>query len=206
MDVVGVKAKSFGQEECTERILLVEEYSRCVTDYTRSLEALKRPTGERGEVNWRTAERTLAESQKAWEALEQHITEHQCLVLHWASRDSADPASSQILGAAAAAALDMILVVDDNRRFIDVNEAAAHILELPRSEIVGRSIDEFFSEARGEAIPAAWESFISEGVQGGVCELRASGRRRRFEYRARANFASGLHLSVLREQPETGDR
>jgi hypothetical protein len=36
------------------------------------------------------------------------------------------------------------------------------------AEIVGRQIDEFFSEARGEPIPTARENFVSEGLQGGI--------------------------------------
>lgn len=193
-------------KECAERLRLVDEYSRCVTEYSVRLEAVKQPSSQRNQLDWKAAETALSESQKAWEALEQHLAEHQCMILDWPSRDSAESGgSSELLGKAAAAALDVILVADDNRCFIDLNEAAAGILGLPRNEIVGRRIDEFFSEARGDTIPAAWDGFVSEGTQCGICELKAPGRRRRFEYRAKANFAPGLHLSVLREQPEAGD-
>jgi PAS domain-containing protein len=178
-------------EDCPERIRLVDEYSRSVTDYSARRDLLKLSPGERNEVDWSAAESSLAESQHAWEALQRHISEHQCLAL-------SQPSPSQIMGHAAAAALDGILVADDQRRFVDVNEAAASVLGLPRNEIVGRRIDEFFSEARGESVPAAWNSFVSEGVQCGICELEAPGRLRRFEYRAKANFVPGFHLSILR--------
>jgi hypothetical protein len=60
-------------------------------------------------------------------------------------------------------------------------------------------VDEFFTEVRGEPFPVAWNAFVTEGVQCGVCELRTHGKRRRFFYRAKANFAPGLHLGILRE-------
>jgi PAS domain-containing protein len=187
--------------ECPERMRLTEAYSQLVTDYAVRLEAIKRPSGDRKSEDWKSVETALAESQEAWKALEGHISSHKCLGLDWPAPDPAH-ASSQVLGQAAAAALDVILVADDHRRFVDVNEAAASILGLPRSEIVGRSIDEFFSLSPEEPIPEAWGRFVSEGVQCGFCELKTPGLRRRFEYRAKANFASGLHLSVLREQPK----
>jgi PAS domain-containing protein len=185
--------------ECPERMRLTEEYSRLVTDYAVCLEAIKRLSGEPKSEDWQSVETALAESHEAWRALEGHISWHKCLGIDWPAPDPAH-ASSQVLGQAAAAALDAILVADDHRRFVDVNEAAASILGLPRNEIVGRSIDEFFSLSPDEPIPAAWDRFVAEGVQCGLCELKTPGRRRRFEYRAKANFASGLHLSVLREQ------
>lgn len=185
--------------ECAERIRLVEEYGRVVTVYAARLDALRRPLQKQSEVDGRSTEAALAEAQKAWYAVERHISAHQCLGLNWSGPDPS-VASAGVMGQAAAAALDMIVVTDDSRRFVDVNDAAASIIGLPRGEIVGRSIDEFFSLSE-ETIPAAWARFVSEGVQSGYCELKAPGGLRRFEYRARANFAAGLHLSVLRELP-----
>lgn len=195
------------QQECAERIRLMDEYSQRITDYGVQLEVLKAPAAERNAADWRSAETALAASQNAWEALERHTNEHQCLTLDREPQGAqvSTDGSSQLLGAAAAAALDVILVADDERRFVDVNEAAAALLGLPRREIVGRRIDEFFSEARGDAIPPAWDLFLAEGEQCGICELITGGTQlRRFEYRAKANFAAGLHLSILRERSESG--
>lgn len=190
------------REECAERIRLTDAYSLSLSKYSACRDALRHPRGDSSTADWNAVEKAFHASQRAWEALEQHIGEHKCLELHWSLGNPAVP--SDILGKAAAAALDVILVVDNDRRYVDVNDAAVAALGVPRSEIVGRRIEEFFSEARCEAIPAAWESFISEGLQCGICELRGPGPRRRFEYRAKANFADGLHLSVLREYA-TGD-
>ena len=110
-------------------------------------------------------------------------------------------ARERLLEAAADAAVDIILVADDERRFVDLNRAASDALRLPREELIGRRIEEFFSEAQGKPVPTAWSAFIAQGEQWGVCELRAGSLRRAFEYRAKAHFRRGLHLSILGEVP-----
>jgi PAS domain S-box-containing protein len=105
----------------------------------------------------------------------------------------------RLLEAAADAALDIVLIADDQRRFVDLNRAAAEVLGLPREKIIGRRIEDFFSEAQGKAVPAAWSAFMVEGEQAGFCQLRSAGAARNFEYRAKAHFKTGFHVSVLRE-------
>ncbi len=104
---------------------------------------------------------------------------------------------SEILLEAAAAVRDVILVADDERRFVDFNRAASELLGVPPHEIIGRRIEEFFVEAQARPIPAAWARFQSDGEQVGVCRLRG-GSSALYEYRATANFLPGLHVSVLR--------
>lgn len=188
------------REVCSERIRLADEYCRLVTEFNALLESLKAPTQSRNEDAWAAAEAARIASQGAWEALEKHIIEHRCVNLHWTEPTSTS--SDQILAMAALAALDVIIVVNDDRRYVDVNDAGAAALGLPRSEIIGRRIDEFFSAPNGEPLPQAWAGFIADGVQSGICEMKGAGGRRKYEYRARANFAPGLHLSVLRELKE----
>jgi PAS domain-containing protein len=183
------------QQECPERIELTEEYSRAITDFVVLRNGLRRVTLERDATVWHDAETAWAESEKAWIKLERHIAAHKCLP--GLPRDP--DRSSRILEQAAEAAPDIILVVDDERRFVAVNDSAAGALGLPRRDIVGRRLEEFFSQARGETIAQAWDSFVLEGVQSGICELSGPGRGRRFEYRALARFAPGLHMSILRE-------
>jgi PAS domain-containing protein len=182
-------------DECVERISLTEVYSRRVTDFARRRESLLRAPLESSETERGDLETARADCEKAWLALEQHIAGHRCLQGLIVLPTGAD-LSSQILEGAAR---DVILVTDNDRRFVDVSEAAAGVLGLPRLDIAGRRIEEFFSEARGQSIEQAFESFVTEGAQCGVCELRTSGPRRLFEYRAKADFAPGLHLAVLRE-------
>jgi PAS domain-containing protein len=180
------------RDECPERIRLIDEYCRAITDFNVRMDSLRSLRSALGPGDWHDAETSKAQSQNAWVAVEQHIAAHKCMPLTWPVPEAG------MLESAAMHALDVILVVDDDRRYIDVNEAAAQALGLPREEIIGRRMDEFFLEACGEPIPAAWASFVADGVQAGVCELIAPSRRR-FAYRAKANFAPGFHLSVLRE-------
>lgn len=174
---------------------MVDEYSRAVTEFNTLLDSLR--IGAREPEDWNAAETARALAQKAWERLDAHLAQHRCLDLHWPRSGAAR--HLDVLEDAAMAALDVILVADDNRRFVDLNHAAAEAIGLPRDQVVGRRIDDFFSEIQGESVPDAWERFVADGVQCGICELIADGGRRKFEYRAVARFAPGLHLSVLRE-------
>jgi PAS domain-containing protein len=185
------------REECSERIRLTDEYSRLVTELNSLLDSLRAPSKARTEEIWSAAEVAKSSSQKAWEALEEHINDHRCTDLPLARPDPLNVSGfSHILAMAAVAAVDLILVANDNRQYVDVNEAAALVMGMPRSEIVGRRVDDFFVEVQGKA------GFIADGIQRGICELNTGGKRRRFEYLAKANFAPGLHLSVLREMKE----
>jgi PAS domain-containing protein len=117
------------------------------------------------------------------------------------SEDAAED-FSRVLALAAEAALDLIMVTDDHRRFVDVNTAAAQTFGLTREQFAGRHVDDFFIEAGGVPIPEAWQSFIAEGSQCGKAII--GGRSRTFAYRAKASFTPGLHLAVLHEvdQPD----
>jgi PAS domain-containing protein len=188
------------REECSERIHLIDEYGRLITEFNNLLEALKASSGARNEELWRSAGVAQANSQAAWDVLEKHIANHKCIDLPPRQPDPYPVVdSTSLLEKAAQAATEIILISDDDRQFVEVNEAAVTTFGLPRSEIVGRRIDEFFTSAAGEAIAVAWNDFVAKGVKSGICETGAPGRPRKFEFRAKANFAPGLHLSVLRE-------
>jgi PAS domain-containing protein len=88
------------------------------------------------------------------------------------------------------------LIADDDRRYVDVNRAATEALGVEREGIIGQRIDEFFAIAPDLLVPTAWDDFVSSKDQFGVCELLSTGVK--FEYRARANFLPGLHISLLR--------
>jgi PAS domain-containing protein len=187
------------REECSERIRLIDEYSRLITEFNNLVGSLKGTLPDRSEGLWGAAATAHADSQAAWEKLEKHIAEHKCL--EFPERRS-DLTSAGVLGKAAMAAVDLILVADDNRQFVEVNEAAAEAFGLSRSNVVGRRIEEFIEMSTGETIPAAWINFVAEGVLCGICTIKVPGRHRRFEFRSKANFEPGLHLSILRELAE----
>lgn len=128
-------------------------------------------------------------------------------VLQRTWQEASNPASGltgrrreRVLEAAADEAMDLILIVDDERRFVDLNRAASAVLGQPREEVIGRRIEDFFSEAQGEPVPTAWSTFIVDGEQRGICRLKSASPKT-FEYRAKAHFRHGLHLSILREIP-----
>jgi PAS domain S-box-containing protein len=97
------------------------------------------------------------------------------------------------------AALDAVLVVDDARRFVDVNPAACRLLGLTRDALLGRPIDEFLRP--GDAgVDEVWQSFMASGTHvGEVCLVNHEGRKRQVEYSATAHFVPGRHLALLRD-------
>jgi PAS domain-containing protein len=180
---------SLNRDECPERIRLTDRYCRAITEFNVRLDALARAPSEANQI---AAEAAKALSQTEWDGVTSHIAQHKCMPLSWPGPGRG------ALEAAAMHALDVIMVADDQRRFVDVNEAAAKALGMPREEIIGRSVDDFFLWIQGETVPEAWAKFVVEGVQAGVCEL-ISPPHRRYAYRAKANFAPGFHLGILRE-------
>jgi PAS domain-containing protein len=182
-------------EECPERLRLIDAYSQKVTELSSRLDWLKRAFQERNDDDWTAAEACRAESQTAWEAIESHIAEHKCIP----AAPGANYESHGMLEKAAMAAPVAILVVDDDRRCVEMNQATEQILGLKRAEILGRRLDDFFLNASGESIPVAWQGLIADGTQEGIFEVAAHGTPRQFAYRAKANFTPGFHLGILCE-------
>jgi PAS domain S-box-containing protein len=97
--------------------------------------------------------------------------------------------------------LDATLVADDEGRLVDVNQAACDLLEARREDLLGSGIWQW-SPSRA-AFDGAWARFLAQGTLRGEWELRPqSGVRRQVEVSARARFAPGRHLSVLRDITE----
>jgi two-component system cell cycle sensor histidine kinase/response regulator CckA len=104
--------------------------------------------------------------------------------------------------AAFSSALDAMLIADDDRRWIEGNEAAAKLLGIAAAEIQGRRIDEFSSAAAAD-VEMAWQQFLRAGRATGAYELRRpNGEVRHVEFSATANFTPGRHLSILRDVTE----
>jgi PAS domain S-box-containing protein len=97
-------------------------------------------------------------------------------------------------------ALDGLFLVDDERRYLLVNEPAAQILGASVKEVVGRRIEDFTPPDLVAVIKQRWEELEREGRREGRFEiLRADGVRVTVEYRATWNFAPGQHLVAVRE-------
>ena len=91
-----------------------------------------------------------------------------------------------------------MLVVDDERRYVDANAAACAMLEMPRAEILRRRIDDFAPpEARGK-LAESWRAFLRDGASKETFEFTLpSGRRVRADSSGVANVGPGRHLAIL---------
>jgi PAS domain S-box-containing protein len=99
--------------------------------------------------------------------------------------------------------LDAVLVATDEREYVDANPAACALLGVPRDELLGSKIEDFVPEGQEDAARAAWGEFLERGWMEGEIELRrADGALRLAEFRARAGFMPGQHLSILRDVTE----
>src|SRR4051812_8719134 len=91
-----------------------------------------------------------------------------------------------------------MLLADDQRRYVDVNEAACALLGLSRAELLEAGVDALTPVALRGRVPALWDRFLSHGTMQGVYELTdATGRLVRITYVAIAHVSPGRHLSCL---------
>lgn len=93
---------------------------------------------------------------------------------------------------------DAIVVADSNGNYLAANEAAAEVFGLSPSELIGRNVAEFAPE--GYDTDSVFATFLADGSAiGQFTIVRGDGSVRYVEYHARANFAPGAHMSVLRD-------
>jgi PAS domain S-box-containing protein len=103
--------------------------------------------------------------------------------------------SGRSLGLLWQTALEALVVVDDDRRYVHVNEPAAKLLGAPADELVGRRVGDFTPPELLPALERIWADFERRGEMHGPYEvLRGDGSRVLIEYRALRNFGPGRHL------------
>ncbi|MCX7817714.1 MAG: PAS domain S-box protein [Kiritimatiellae bacterium] len=100
---------------------------------------------------------------------------------------------------------DGILVIAPDRAVLDANPAACELLGAKRDQLLGGSLDAFFSHGHLETLRAAMEEWLEGGHRGIECELVSPAGRRQIEIRASAISAGGqraviLHLRDLSER------
>ncbi len=104
------------------------------------------------------------------------------------------------------AARDAVLIADGDHRYMEANSAAGVLFGLDSHQLRGRRIEEFVEEVRGSNFGDPWQNFQTIGEQRGQCRLRRpDGTVREVEYSAKADFAPGLHLSILRDVTERNE-
>ena len=90
-----------------------------------------------------------------------------------------------------------MLVVDNKRTLVDVNQAGADLLGLSHDEALGLSIDDLLVD---EPVDRLWPRFVQTGtMEAEVWVELPSGRRRRIEFVATANIEPGRHIAVVRD-------
>ena len=100
-------------------------------------------------------------------------------------------------------ALDAMVIVDDEGRYVDVNPAACELFGRTRDELLSLSFagDLVRTPSAGEL--AVWRSFSTGAPLAGTTTIvRRDGTHREVEFTATANVLPGRHLSILRDVTE----
>jgi DNA-binding CsgD family transcriptional regulator len=95
---------------------------------------------------------------------------------------------------------DALAVVDDERRYRRVNEAAEGLLGAPAQQILASRIEDFTPASHLDVLDELWRDLHRRGELRGPYEMvRADGLHGLIEFRAVRNFDAGEHLIVARE-------
>jgi PAS domain S-box-containing protein len=98
-------------------------------------------------------------------------------------------------------ALDAILVVDDERRFLAANDAACQLLGYPRAAILGMRFHDLFVSGP-TTLDDIWQRLVVEGQYSEVVVFRTRTGTARVEYRVKANYIPERHFVIVRAADE----
>jgi PAS domain S-box-containing protein len=94
-----------------------------------------------------------------------------------------------------------MLVADDERRVVDLNEAAAELLGVSHEEATKLRVDDLLGE---EGVPDLWRGFLRDGTwEAKVSLRRPDGGARQIEFVATADVRPGRHIAVVRDLTRT---
>lgn len=95
---------------------------------------------------------------------------------------------------------DALLVFDDERRCLYVNESATTLLGASVENVLTRRLEHFTPEEHWPALQQFWADLERRGSRDGSHELlREDGSRTTIEFRATWNFGPGQHLMAAHE-------
>ena len=99
--------------------------------------------------------------------------------------------------------LDAVVVMDDGRRFVDVNPAACELFGVCEADLLGHTLDEFVPSERLAALAERWAAHRRKGAAIEARQIqRADGAVRLVEGAIRPDFLPGLHIVYLRDVTE----
>jgi PAS domain S-box-containing protein len=100
-------------------------------------------------------------------------------------------------------ALDAILIVNDDDRYVDANPAAIELLGYSREELLSLTAMDLTPPGDRTALPDTLHAFAEHGrFSGDYRLLRKDGVVRDAEFRSVANILPGLHLAIVRDITE----
>ena len=98
-----------------------------------------------------------------------------------------------------------VLVADDERRYVDANEAALRLLGMSRDQLLGCRVDDLYVSPDGSSVAAMWREFLERGGLTGLGQLRLpDGREIEMRFGAVAHVAPGRHLSIFLVEDDNG--
>lgn len=96
--------------------------------------------------------------------------------------------------------LDAILVLDDNRRFIDANPSALALFGISKDTLNDFTLDQFVAPQNKDHFVQEWPTVRTEIEHWGeLALLRADGTTRVVQFSSKANFLPGRHLANFRD-------
>ncbi|MCP9487039.1 MAG: PAS domain S-box protein [Gaiellaceae bacterium MAG52_C11] len=99
--------------------------------------------------------------------------------------------------------VDAVVIMDDDRRFLDVNPGACNLFGRDKDDLVGRSIDDFLPPEELERVATDWESLrTTDSEFRDRHVLRADGSQRQVEGSLSAHVLPGLHIGFIRDVTE----
>jgi DNA-binding CsgD family transcriptional regulator len=100
-------------------------------------------------------------------------------------------------------AFDAVLVVDDERRYVQANEPATRLLGASREYLFARTIEDLTSPQFEVLLPGLWSAFEQDGALRGAYEVRrGDGSTGMIEFNASWDLFPGQHLIVARDLSE----
>jgi PAS domain S-box-containing protein len=96
--------------------------------------------------------------------------------------------------------LDAIVIVDDDGRYVDVNESMCRLLKTPREQLIGAHFRQFIPPELLESAASHFGALKTAGAFVGEFPLRAAdGALVELDWSARADFVPGLHFCIARD-------